>query len=96
MTKAELVEAVAKQTKLTKKAAESAVGGLIKAVTASLKKGQPVTLVGFGTFKVLARKARNGRNPQTGKPMKIAATKVPKFTAGKNLKQLVSGKAAKK
>lgn len=91
MTKAELVEAVAKQTKLTKKSAEATVNAIIKAVTGSLKKGSPVTLVGFGTFKVMNRKARTGRNPQTGKPIKIAASRVPKFSPGKNLKELVKG-----
>ncbi len=89
MTKAELVEAVAKQTKLTKKSAEASINAVMKAVSTSLKKGNSVTLVGFGTFKVLSRKARTGRNPQTGKPIKIAATKVPKFTPGKNLKDMV-------
>lgn len=91
MTKAELVEAVAKQTKLTKKSAEATVNAMIKAVAGSLKKGSPVTLVGFGTFKVMNRKARTGRNPQTGKPIKIAASRVPKFSPGKNLKEMVKG-----
>jgi DNA-binding protein HU-beta len=95
MTKAELVEAVAKQTKLSKKSVEAAVGAMIKSVTSSLKKGSPVTLVGFGTFKVMTRKARNGRNPQTGKPIKIAAARVPKFSPGKNLKDMVNGKGKK-
>ena len=89
MTKAELVEAVAKSASLTKAAAEKAVGAFISTVSGALKKGDRVTLVGFGSFEVASRKARTGRNPQTGKEIKIKAKKVPKFTAGKGLKDAV-------
>jgi DNA-binding protein HU-beta len=92
MTKAELVEAVAKSAKLTKAAAEKAVGAFIGSVGDALKKGDRVTLVGFGTFEVAQRKARTGRNPQTGKEIKIAAAKVPKFRPGKALKESVAKK----
>ncbi len=92
MTKAELVEAVAKSANLTKAAADKAVGAFIGAVSGALKKGDRVTLVGFGTFEVSNRKARIGRNPQTGKEIKIAAAKVPKFRPGKALKTSVATK----
>ena len=92
MTKAELIDAVAKSAGITKAAAEKAVGGFICAVTDSLKKGDRVTLVGFGSFEVTTRKARTGRNPQTGKEIKIAAAKVPKFRPGKALKDAVASK----
>ena len=73
----------------TKAEAATAVDAVLGAIKKSLKKGESVTLVGFGTFKVAKRSARNGRNPQTGKPIKIAAKNVPKFTAGKALKDAV-------
>jgi DNA-binding protein HU-beta len=92
MTKAELVESVAKSANLTKAAADKAVGAFIGAVSGALKKGDRVTLVGFGTFEVSNRKARIGRNPQTGKEIKIAAAKVPKFRPGKALKSAVATK----
>jgi DNA-binding protein HU-beta len=92
MTKAELVDAVAKSANLTKAAAEKAVGAFIDSITGALKKGDRVTLVGFGSFEVSTRKARTGRNPQTGKEIKIAAAKVPKFRAGKALKDAVGKK----
>ena len=92
MTKAELVEAVAKSAGLTKAAAEKAVGAFISTVGGALKKGDRVTLVGFGSFEVARRKARTGRNPQTGKEIKIAAAKVPKFRPGKALKDAVAKK----
>jgi DNA-binding protein HU-beta len=92
MTKAELIDAVAKSAAITKAAAEKAVGGFIGAVTDALKKGDRVTLVGFGSFEVTTRKARTGRNPQTGKEIKIAAAKVPKFRPGKALKDAVASK----
>ncbi len=92
MTKAELIDAVAKSAALTKASAEKAVGGVISAVTDALKKGDRVTLVGFGSFEVSTRKARTGRNPQTGKEIKIAAAKVPKFRPGKALKDAVASK----
>ncbi|RNC67939.1 MAG: HU family DNA-binding protein [Desulfuromonadales bacterium] len=96
MTKAELVDAVAKSAELTKAAADKVVNGVIEAVTAALAKGDKVTLVGFGSFEVSTRQARTGRNPQTGKEIKIAASKVPKFRPGKALKDAVAGPKKKK
>ncbi|RMG46155.1 MAG: HU family DNA-binding protein [Acidobacteria bacterium] len=92
MNKSELVAYVAKNAGLTKAAAEKAVDAFTDAVTRSLKKGDKVALVGFGTFSVAKRKARKGRNPATGEPMRIPATKVPRFTAGKKLKDAVRGR----
>ncbi|MCL2760535.1 MAG: HU family DNA-binding protein [Desulfuromonadales bacterium] len=92
MTKAELIDAVAKSASLTKAASEKAVGAVMSAITGALKKGDRVTLVGFGSFEVATRKARTGRNPQTGKEIKIAAAKVPKFRPGKALKEAVAKK----
>ena len=89
MTKAELVAKMAKDAKLSKAAAGRALNGAIEAITKALKKGDSVTLVGFGTFSVSKRKARKGRNPQTGKEIKIAARKVAKFKAGSELKKMV-------
>lgn len=89
MTKAELVAQIAKDAKITKVAANNAVDSMIKSITKSLKKGQDVTLVGFGTFTVAKRKARTGRNPQTGAKIRISARKVPKFRAGKGLKDTI-------
>lgn len=88
MNKGELIEAVAKKVS-TKKDAAVAVNTVLDSIKASLKKGQAVTLVGFGTFKVAKRKARMGRNPQTGEEIKIAAKKVPVFKAGSDLKKAV-------
>jgi len=88
MNKGDLVNVVAKST-CTKVEAEKAVDAILGAIKKSLKKGEMVTLVGFGTFKVAKRSARNVRNPQTGDQIKIAARKVPKFTAGKALKDAV-------
>lgn len=85
MNKAELVEGIAKTAKVSKADAERCLNGTIAAVTKALKKGDKVTLVGFGTFSVTKRAARQGRNPQTGKPMKIKAKKVAKFKAGSKL-----------
>ncbi len=96
MTKAELVETVAKSSGLTKAVAEKAVGAFIDAVSAALKMGDRVTLVGFGSFEVATRKARVGRNPRTGKEIKIAAAKVPKFRPGKALKSTVASPVKKK
>ena len=90
MNKTELVAAMAEQAGLTKKDAEKALVAFTDAVAAELKKGGKVQLVGFGTFEVAERAAREGRNPQTGATMKIAATKAPKFKAGKALKDLVN------
>ncbi len=88
MNKAELIEAVAKIT-CTKAEAGNAVNAVIDNIAKALKKGDSVTLVGFGTFSVKKRKARIGRNPQTGKEIKIAAKKVPAFKPGKELKETV-------
>lgn len=88
MNKSELIEEVAKVT-CTKKEATVTVDAILAAIQKSLKKGNSVTLVGFGTFDVKKRKARTGRNPQTGKAIKIAAKKVPVFKAGKGLKDAV-------
>lgn len=92
MNKTELVAAIAKQTELSKKDAEKAVKAFTDVVTAELKKGEKIQLVGFGTFEVSKRAAREGRNPQTGKAMKIKASKTPKFKAGKALKDAVNKK----
>lgn len=85
MNKAELVDAIASEAKLTKADAQRALEGFINASTKSLKKGDRVALVGFGSFSIAKRAARVGRNPQTGKPIKIAAKKVVKFKAGTEL-----------
>ena len=94
MNKTELVEIVAKEAELSKAAAGNALDAVIAAVTKAVSKGDTVTLVGFGTFKSSKRTARVGRNPQTGKELKIAATTVPRFTAGAGFKAAVSGKKA--
>jgi DNA-binding protein HU-beta len=88
MNKGELIDEVAKTIR-NKAIAAKAVEAIIAAVTKSLKKGNNVSLVGFGTFSVAKRSARTGRNPQTGKTIKIASKKVPKFKAGKALKDAV-------
>ena len=85
MTKADLVDEMAKALD-SKQAAKAALDSLLEAITGALKKGDAVTLTGFGTFKVTERKARTGRNPQTGEPIQIAAGKSIKFSAGKKLK----------
>ena len=90
MNKAELVAAMADQAGLSKKDAESALKAFTDVVSEELKKGEKIALVGFGTFEVSERAAREGRNPQSGAPMKIAASKAPKFKAGKALKDLVN------
>lgn len=89
MTKAELIDKIAAGAGLTKSDASKALDSTLDAVKLALKKGQKVTLVGFGTFGVSKRKARKGRNPRTGAEIKIPATKVPKFTAGKTLKDAI-------
>ena len=86
MNKTELIAAVAEQAEITKKDAEKAVKAFTDVIAAELKKGEKVQLVGFGTFEVSERAAREGRNPQTGKTMKIKASKTAKFKAGKALK----------
>ena len=89
MNKTELVDAIAAKANITKVAAKNALEATLSAITESLEKGDSVQLVGFGTFKVNSRKARTGRNPKTGKEIKIAATTVPAFVAGKGLKDAV-------
>jgi DNA-binding protein HU-beta len=89
MNKADLVNEVASVVS-TKKEAQAAVDCILDAITKALKKGDVVTLVGFGAFKVAKRKARKGRNPQTGEEIKINASKAPKFVAGKGLKDAVN------
>ena len=90
MNKAELIEAVAESSDISKAAATRAVDSVLEAVTKALKKGDQVTLVGFGTFVVRKRAARSGRNPRTGETIKIKAAKVPGFRAGKALKDAVN------
>ncbi len=89
MTKEELVSKIAKDAKVTKSQANKAINTFFEGVTSSLKRGRKVSFVGFGTFSVARRKARMGRNPQTGAPIRIAASKVPKFKAGKQLRDAV-------
>ena len=90
MSKQELVNFIADQAGLSKKDAEAALAGFVDGVKSSLKKGDSVTLVGFGTFSVSHRGARTGRNPQTGATINIAARKAPVFKAGKALKEAVN------
>ena len=90
MNKTELIAAIAEQAEISKKDAEKALKAFVDVVTEQLKEGEKVQLVGFGTFEVSERAAREGRNPQTGKTMKIAASKAPKFKAGKALKDAVN------
>ena len=92
MNKAELINAVADKADLSKKDTEQAVNAVIDVITAALKKGDKIQLVGFGSFEVKKRDARTGRNPQTNEPMKIPASKVPVFKAGKALKDAVAKK----
>jgi len=89
MNKHDIVEKIAKEAGITKATAAAAVKSLIDAVTKSLKKGDPVSFVGFGTFKTASRKARTALNPQTGAAIKIPKRRVPRFSAGKALKQAV-------
>jgi DNA-binding protein HU-beta len=89
MTKAELIANVGKEAKISKAAAEKAINAFTGAVTKALKKGDKLALTGFGTFSVAKRRARTGRNPQTGKEIKIPATRVAKFKAGNLLKSAV-------
>jgi DNA-binding protein HU-beta len=90
MYKSELIDKIAKDAKISKVQAGSALNSAIDGVTLTLKKSGKVTLVGFGTFSVSSRKARTGRNPQTGAPLKIPAKKVTKFVAGLELKKAVN------
>jgi DNA-binding protein HU-beta len=89
MNKQGIVEKIAKETGISKTSAAAAVQSLIDGVTRSLKKGDSVSFVGFGTFKTASRKARTARNPQTGAAIKIPKRRVPRFSAGKALKQAV-------
>ncbi|MCR5216047.1 MAG: HU family DNA-binding protein [Lachnospiraceae bacterium] len=95
MNKSELVDAIAKEAGLSKKDSEAAVKAFTAVVTKELAAKNKVQLVGFGTFEVAKRAARTGKNPQTGKAMKIAASNAPKFKAGKGLKDAVNGKKSK-
>ena len=90
MNKSDLVDAIAKSADLSKAAAARALDATVESIKKALKKGDTVSLVGFGTFKVGKRAARNGRNPRTGETIKIKAAKVPKFSAGKGLKDAVN------
>lgn len=92
MNKAELIAKIAEESKLTKKAAETALDAFVTSVEEALKDGEKVQLVGFGTFEVRQRAARKGRNPQTKEEIKIPASKAPVFKAGKALKDLVNKK----
>ncbi|NDL66424.1 HU family DNA-binding protein [Anaerotalea alkaliphila] len=93
MNKAELVAAIAASAEISKKDAEKALKAFVDVVTDEMVKGEKVQLVGFGTFEISERPARTGRNPQTGAEMEIAASKAPKFKAGKALKDAVNGEA---
>jgi DNA-binding protein HU-beta len=90
MTKSELVDVIAKKTSKSKVASATVVDAILDAIKAALKKGDKVTLVGFGTFEVAKRAAREGINPRTQKKIKIKASKVPRFKAGKALKEIVN------
>ena len=94
MNKSELIDHIAKHADISKAAAARALDSAIAAVTSTLKKGDSVSLVGFGTFAVGKRAARTGRNPRTGAAIKIKAAKVPKFRPGKALKDALNGKKA--
>jgi DNA-binding protein HU-beta len=89
MTKADLIEKMAKDADVSKAAAGKALDSLIDSIVKSVKKGNKVALVGFGTFALTKRKARKGRNPRTGETISIKAAKVPKFSAGKSFKDAV-------
>ena len=89
MNKADLIAVIAKEADVTKVQATAAIDGVLTAIEKSLKKGESVILVGFGTFSTAERKARTGRNPATGKPIKIAKKRVAKFKAGKGLADAV-------
>lgn len=91
MNRKELVEALAAKTESTKVDAERAIAGLIDIISATLKKGDSISLVGFGSFEVRKRAARTGRNPKTGEELKIKASKVPAFKPGATLKATVNG-----
>jgi DNA-binding protein HU-beta len=90
MNKEELVKEISKKTKLSQKDVAEVLGATLDAITKTVSKGKKVTLVGFGSFEARKRAARVGRNPQTGKELKIAAKTVPAFSAGKKFKELVA------
>jgi DNA-binding protein HU-beta len=90
MNKAELIEAMAESADISKAAAGRALDGMVEAITDAMKKGDSLSLVGFGTFSVKERAAREGRNPQTGETIQIKASKIPSFKAGKALKDAVN------
>ena len=92
MNKEELVQEIAKKAKVTQKDAAEVLGSLVETIQKTVAKGKKVTLVGFGTFESRKRAERTGRNPQTGKEIKIAAKTVPAFSAGKKFKELVNKK----
>lgn len=94
MNKTDLIEAIAKGADIPKAAAARAIDTAIETITKAVTKGDSVTLVGFGTFKPVKRAARTGKNPATGAAIKIAATTVPRFTAGASFKTAVAGKKA--
>ena len=96
MNKSELIDVAASEADISKAAAGRALDAILDAVVKAVAKGDSVTLVGFGSFKSSKRAARTGRNPQTGKEIKIAATTVPRFTAGAGFKSAVAGKKAAK
>lgn len=90
MTKIEFVDAVAKETEWTKKDSEEAINAVVKVITNALVAGEKLSIVGFGTFEVVERAAREGRNPQTGESLMIKACKMPKFKPGKAFKELIN------
>ena len=92
MNKEELIDEIAKKTKCSKKDADAIIGTLTETIVKAVSKGKKVTLVGFGTFESRKRAARTGRNPQTGKELKIEAKTVPAFSAGKKFRETVSKK----
>jgi DNA-binding protein HU-beta len=89
MNRADLVTKIAKDAEITKRQAEKALNALVDSVQEALSKGDSLTLVGFGTFSVMARASRKGRNPQTGREIFIPASKTPKFKAGKGLREAI-------
>lgn len=90
MTKIEFVDAVAKETEWTKKDSEEAINAVVKVITNALVAGEKLSIVGFGTFEVVERAAREGHNPQTGESLMIKACKTPKFKPGKAFKELIN------
>ena len=92
MNKTELVDAIAKKTKQSKVATAATIKAFMEVATATLKKGESIQLIGFGTFEVRKRAARNGKNPATGQPIQIPASKVAAFKAGQSLKDAVNSK----